>query len=165
MSTGISQDTRASHIRRCTTGDWSPGGRTQPTKSDAGAPVRSRLCNQPCSSVLNRWVCRQLPISYGTFGIPNLAPPSCGAFSVTGRCATMRAGLLTAFPERAISLCEGHPSRQAHPHPVVLSHRQVRCSLLPSCKFMSAAPDSAAVSLRLLHSGLHALDVMPRKNS
>ena len=41
------------------------------------------------------------------------APPSCGAFSVTGRCATMRAGMLTAFPERAISLCEGHPSRQA----------------------------------------------------
>ena len=37
--------------------------------------------------------------------------------------------------------------------PVVRNQRQVRCSLLPGL-----LPDTAALSLKLLHSGLHALD-------
>ena len=42
--------------------------------------------------------------------------------------------------------------------PVVRSQHQVRCSLLPDL-----LPDTAALTLRLLHSGLHALDIIPFK--
>ena len=63
------QDTGASHVRRCTTGGWSTPGVGRNRLSRTPVPrFRSRLCNQPCSSVLNRWVCRQLPRPrYGTW--------------------------------------------------------------------------------------------------
>ena len=50
----------------------------------------------------------------------NLAPLTSGAFVWCGRAlCNHAAGLLAAFPERRNSLCEGHPSWQAHPpHPL-----------------------------------------------
>ena len=56
------------------------------------------------------------PDRQALFMSADLAPPPGGAFVCCGRAlCNHAAGLLAAFAERCNSLCEGHPSWQAHP--------------------------------------------------